>query len=56
MEVQLIEKVLTPAVIPEVHHQPASYKPDPLDTLMDAVSREIRNRLVTNISAYCDCV
>lgn len=57
MEVQFIEKTALPSARPENHSQPQSFdNRDPVESLMDSVSREIRNRLVANISAYCDCV
>ncbi|HWU82355.1 MAG TPA: hypothetical protein VN063_02595 [Methylophilaceae bacterium] len=36
--------------------KPIAGRTEKLEQLMDAVSSEIRNRLVKNISAYCDCV
>jgi hypothetical protein len=56
VEVELIQKNFIPT---PVNHDSLSelspIKPETLDGVMDAVSAEIRNRLVRNISAYCDC-
>jgi len=57
VEVELIEKtVLVPSSLREEVSKPSASKVEKLEQLMDAVSSEIRNRLVKNISAYCDCV
>ena len=56
MEVELIQKSVIPT---PVNHdglsELSSVKPEILEHVMDAVSAEIRNRLVRNIAAYCDC-
>lgn len=56
VEAQLIEKVVAPVVIVDDQSQKAFERSESLESLMESVSREIRNKLVTNISAYCDCV
>lgn len=57
MEVELIEKMApVPSSLHEEVSKPSVSKVEKLEQLMDAVSSEIRNRLVKNISAYCDCV
>lgn len=57
MELEVIEKVVPmPSVAHDDVSKPIASRTEKLEQLMDAVSSEIRNRLVKNISAYCDCV
>lgn len=58
MKTELVVKIVVPPVC--LDDFPTSHLEDPesleLSMESESVSTEIRNKLVRNISAYCDCV
>lgn len=56
MKAELVEKIVVPPVLLDDYPSPHIEEPESLELAMESVSTEIRNKLVRNISAYCDCV
>lgn len=56
MKAELIEKIVVPPVRLDDYSTSHLESTESLELTMESVSTEIRNTLVRNISAYCDCV
>lgn len=56
MKAELVEKIVVPPVLLGDYPKSHIEEPESLELAMESVSTEIRNKLVRNISAYCDCV